>query len=192
MEVSTALRFCCGILLALASAPRASAQEVFQGTSLLSVTVGSSRSTAARALGRGGYELAGGDFVDFAPWYRSARPDVTVLFLRRMSKDVGLIWGLSTGERAPKYVIQPGIHVGVAFRHEISALGTFSLTAVLPMFGRLRERYCLADYGAIGGVQRVNCRLGADELSPEETLRYLLDLNGTEDARLTLRLSWQF
>jgi hypothetical protein len=38
----------------------------------------------------------------------------------------------------------------------------------------------------------VNCRLAASELPPEETLRYLLDIKGIEDARLTLRLSWQF
>lgn len=192
MTLRAVLALSCGIVLALASAPRASAQELFQGTSLLSVTVGSARSTAARALGRGGYELAGGGFVDFAPWYKAASPDVTVLFLRRMSRDVGLIWGLSTGERAPKHVIQPGLHLGLAFRYEISALGTFSLTAVVPMFGRLRERACIADYGAIGGVQRVNCRLAAGELPPEETLRYLLDLRGIEDARVTLRFSWRF
>ncbi len=31
-----------------------------------------------------------------------------------------------------------------------------------------------ADYGDIGGVQRVNCRLAATELEPKETLKYLL------------------
>lgn len=192
MKLRTALRFCCGIMLALASAPRATAQELFQGTSLLSVTLGSGRSNAAHALGKGGYELAGGDFVAFAPWYKATSPDVTVLFLRRMSKDVGLIWGFSTGERAPKYVIQPGIHVGAAFRQEVSATGDLSVTAVLPFIGSLRERACVAEYGAIAGPERVNCRLAASELPPEETLRYLLDLKGFGDARVTLRLSWQF
>lgn len=186
------LTLSCGIALALAGAQPAPAQELFHGTSLLSVTIGSARSTAARALGQGGYELAGGEYVDFAPWYDANGPDVTVLLLRRMSQELGLIWGVSTGERAQKHRIQPGLHLGVAWRRPISAIGAVSVTAVVPFFGRLRERACSADYGAIGGVQRVNCRLAASELPPEETLRYLLDLKGIEDARLTLRLSWQF
>lgn len=143
-------------------------------------------------LGAGGYELAGGEYVDFAPWYDATSPDVTVLLLRRMSQELGLIWGISTGERAQKHRIQPGLHLGVAWRRPISAIGAVSVTAVVPFFGRLRERACIADYGAIGGVQRVNCRLAASELPPEETLRYLLDIKGIDDARLTLRLSWQF
>ena len=32
----------------------------------------------------------------------------------------------------------------------------------------------MANYGDIGGVQQVNCRLAATELMPETTLSYLL------------------
>ena len=38
---------------------------------------------------------------------------------------------------------------------------------------RMVGRPCTADYGAIGGVQAVNCRLAASQLDPAETLRHL-------------------
>jgi hypothetical protein len=38
--------------------------------------------------------------------------------------------------------------------------------------GKLREKSCTADYGEIGGVQEVNCRMAASILPPSETLKY--------------------
>jgi hypothetical protein len=167
-------------------------QGLWHDTSLLSVNFGSTRSLAARALGRGGYELAGGEQVSFLRWYKTKHQDVTVIFLRRITEDLGLIWGLSSGEFAPKYRIDPALHLGFTHRHEFSAMGAFSMTVIVPFWGRLRETACTADYGAIAGVQQVNCRLAASQLPPAETLGYVLDMRGFEDARLTLRLSWQF
>ena len=37
----------------------------------------------------------------------------------------------------------------------------------------MKERACTADYGDIGGVEQVNCRLAASEMTPTETLKYL-------------------
>lgn len=53
----------------------------------------------------------------------------------------------------------------------------------VPFGGRLKEKICIADYGDIGGVQRVNCRLEATELEPKETLKYLFNERKKDDNR---------
>jgi hypothetical protein len=181
----------CAIALGSGGAAPGHGQELWHDTSLLSVNLGSVRSSVARSLGRGRYELDAGTPVDLSQWYTTKRQDLTVLFLRRVTPDLGLIWGLSTGELAPKYRIDPALHLGFAWRHQFSARGSVSVAFVVPFWGQLRERECTARYGSFG-VHRVNCRLASGELPPEETLKYLVNMSGLEDARLTLRLSWQF
>jgi hypothetical protein len=192
VKLCQSLVLSCAIALSSVGAAPGHAQELWHDTSLLSVSFGSARSLAARALGRGGYELADGTPIDLWNWYRPKHLDVTVTFLRRFTSDLGLIWGLSTGEHAPKYQIDPALHLGFAWRHAVSAKGTVSVTVIVPFWGQMREGLCTADYGGIGGVQSVNCRLAASELPPAETLNYIVTMRGLEDARLTLRLSWQF
>ena len=192
MKLCQSLGVLCAIALGSTCATPGHGQALWRDTSLLSVNLGSARSLAARALGQGGYELADGTPVDLSRWYTTKRQDVSVLFLRRITSDLGLIWGLSTGEQAPKYQIDPALHLGFAWRHEVSAKGAVSVTFIVPVWGRMREGLCTADYGGIGGVQQVNCRLADSELPPAETLEYLVDMRGFEDARLTVRLSWQF
>ena len=162
------------------------AQALWEETHLLDASVGSQRSLAARGLGRGGYELADGQPVWFRDWYRPAFPEVTVLMLTQVTADFGLIWGASTGESAAKYRIDPALHLGFVYRHEPFDGAEWFIKATYPLFGRLRERTCTADYGEIGGVQRVNCRLAADLMPPEETLDFLVDLPGAADARISI------
>lgn len=56
----------------------------------------------------------------------------------------------------------------------------------------LTERACTADCGDIGGIQRVNCRLAASALLPEETLRYRMRMNGLEDTRVAVHYEFRF
>jgi len=58
--------------------------------------------------------------------------------------------------------------------------------------GHLRERACTADYGEIGGVQRVNCRLAATPLEPRETLQYLWDERPGDRLQASVGLMFRF
>jgi hypothetical protein len=52
----------------------------------------------------------------------------------------------------------------------------------------MEEKTCVADYGDIGGIQAVNCRLAATALEPAETLQYLYN----EKPSSYFRLGYQF
>ena len=101
-------------------------------------------------------------------------------------------WGLSTGERGQKYRIEPGLKIGFLVQTEISRNSTISLSATTILAGMLTEETCIADYGAIGGVQTVNCRLAASTLPPAETLQHLFDDPPTDKIDLTLRYQLRF
>jgi hypothetical protein len=174
----------------LASA--AAADAPLGNTHLLDVRQGSARSEVARRVARGGYELADGTAVEFARWYRPAWPDINVDFLTQVHRDVGIIWGFGTGEYGAKYRISPGLRLGAAVARPIGERASISLTAVAQFGSDLTERPCIADYGDIGGVQRVNCRLAASPLEPKETLRHNLRMNGWGDTRVSLRYDLRF
>jgi len=67
-----------------------------------------------------------------------------------------------------------------------------SLSVSVVLGGYLREKTCTADYGAIGGVQTVNCRLADSPLPPAETLIYLLDEPLGDLVSVTLRYQLKF
>jgi hypothetical protein len=50
----------------------------------------------------------------------------------------------------------------------------------------------VADYGDIGGVQSVNCRLAASELPPQETLKHLFNQAPHDRVTLNFRYSINF
>ncbi len=66
---------------------------------------------------------------------------------------------------------------------------TLALTARTTFGGRLQEKPCMADYGALGGIQPVNCRLAAGDLTPEATLDQLWNFAPADKAQLTLTLT---
>lgn len=179
-----------GVLLCAALPARG--QEFFEQNLLLDLYIGSARSTIAQGLRQGGYDLAGGAYVDFRQWYTPEVPDATVLFLRPISDDFGLIWGFSTGERGEKYTIDPALQLGFVYQHEPFKNGIFAIKATYPIFGQLREQTCVADYGDIGGVQRVNCRLAASFLPPEETLAYMANTRASVDAKISISFTFRF
>ena len=106
----------------------------------------------------------------------------------------GVLWGVSTGERGPKYRIAPSLLLGAVWVQPISSRERWVFRYSQRWGGRLTEHACQADYGAIGGgVQEVNCRLAASELAPEDTLAYLYKQKPSEaQARVSLRRELAF
>jgi hypothetical protein len=192
---------CCGsasvawLLLSFAlllPAHQVLAQSFIDRTSVISYRYGSSLSDQMREVRRDGYELADGTPVSFRPWYASNRKDLQLTWLTELSANYGLLWGIGTGERGEKYHIQPAFKIGVLFRTDLSRYSSLSLSATTVLGGWLKEGSCVADYGAIGGVQTVNCRLAASALPPAETLQYLYNEPPADQMVVSLRYLFRF
>ena len=186
MQAMFAAVICC-----IVSSPVQS-QGVWDRTFLLDLRAGSSRSDIAVILSRGGYELSDGTPIDFADWYIPRFPDFNIQFLTSLSSDFGIIWGFSTGERAEKYLIDPGLWLGFIYRHEITNQSEWTLSAATMLKGDFRERSCVGDWPLFGGKQRVNCRLAATPLPPSDTLDFLVRERGLRETRATLRYQLRF
>lgn len=180
-------------MLALAGSAAADAfPERNKSTFLIGLRKGSQLSTDVRSLRAGGYELADGTPVDFEDWYSSDWTDIGLTWLTQINDGFGVIWGLSTGERGEKYRIDPAMKLGFTLQRRLGRHSFATLTAHTIIGGNLREQTCTADYGDIGGVQTVNCRLAATELPPEETLDYLLDAPAYDRHYVTLVFTREF
>ena len=135
---------------------------------------GGSQSNLATVLSQGGYELADQTWVSFVPWYSTDAAEVHADFLTELNDDFGLLWGFGTGEHGEKYRIDPSLKVGVITQVHPRFNRTLSIKAMTTLWGSFTEYPCIADYGDIGGVQQVNCRLAASQIPPAETLQYLV------------------
>ena len=142
-------------------------------THLIGIDLGTSLSDIPRTTRSSGYELSDGTPVRFDRWYEERVPNLQFDFLTEITPDLGLLWGVGTGEYGEKYRIDPSLRVGLLYTRPVGKNGVLSLRLTTRLGGHLRERACTADYGEIGGVQRVNCRLAAAPLEPSETLEYL-------------------
>lgn len=111
--------------------------------------------------------------------------------LTQINENVGVLWGVSTGEWGEKYVIEPSLRLGLIAQVQPKPNAALSLTVTTNLGGRLLEQPCEADYGEIGGIQPVNCRLAASVLEPAETLSYLLDVPPNR-FNITLRYAASF
>jgi len=167
-------------------------QEFWADSFLLDAYMGSHRSSVATSLRKGGYELTGGEFIDLRSWYKPKFPDTTITLLKQISHDFGIVWGVSTGEKGEKYRIDPALQLGFVYQYSPFENAVFSIKATYPFFGNMTEKTCTADYGDLGGIQVVNCRLAADMMPPEETLDYLINLKGETDAKISVRFSLVF
>lgn len=156
-----------------------------QETSIIGIHQGTAMSSVADRLGSGGYELAHGTQIYFRKWYVSNWVDLRFDMLTQLSDDIGILWGASTGQRATKVKVDPSLRLGIILQRHPTPSTTLAFTAVSILGGNLNELPCTADYGAIGGVQTVNCRLAASILPPAETLKYLVH---DHPSRLTLSL----
>lgn len=161
-------------------------------TSLIEVRQGTDLSSRMRGLRGQGFESAGGERVDFSAWYSTRWTDMRVTWLTQLSASTGLIWGVGTGERGVKYRIAPSFKLGLIHQARLGRRTTFTLRATTTLGGRLREKSCTADYGDIGGVQAVNCRLAASELAPAETLRHLFNDTARDQRQVSVQFSHAF
>lgn len=161
-------------------------------TSLIELHQGSDLSSKVRAAKAQGFETAVGDTVAFAPWYSTRWTDVRVSWLTQISRSTGIIWGLNTGERGAKYSISPGLKLGFIHQERLGPTTVLMLRATTTLGTRLREKTCTADYGDIGGVQTVNCRLAATELAPEETLAHLFNQSSRDQRQISISFQHAF
>lgn len=168
------------------------AQDWIEDTYLIDIRVGSDLSESVRAYSRGGYELSDGTPIQFGNWYSSDWRDLSVTFLTEVNQNFGILWGLSTGEVGEKYRIEPSLKVGLILQTELSPNSMLSFSATALLWGYLKERTCTADYGAIGGIQKVNCRLAATPLPPKDTLDYLFEENPADQLQIQIRYAFNF
>lgn len=161
-------------------------------THLIGIQYGSALSKEVSSVRGQGYELSTGDLVRFDRWYGTQWQDMQLTWLTEVNSQLGLIWGMSTGEQGPKYRIDPSVQVGFLFQQPLSKLSAWSVRATTRLGGSLKEKTCVADYGDIGGVQSVNCRLAATELPPEETLKYLMNESPRDRLVFSMRYVKQF
>ncbi|MCW3782195.1 hypothetical protein OM960_11400 [Defluviimonas sp. CAU 1641] len=171
---------------------KAMPQQFWEMTQLVDARAGTSLSDIARQLGTGGYELSDGSPVAFSDWYSSSWTDLRLTWVTQVSQNFGVYWGFGTGERGPKYEIEPSLKLGLIVLQPVSRNGMLSLSATTVIGGAFNEGTCTADYGAIGGTQTVNCRLAASVLPPEETLAYLVHEKPADRFELILRYRLSF
>ncbi len=147
--------------------------EPASSTHLVEIAQDSELSTLASSYRRGGFGSAAGQWVSFDKWYRSKWTDTRVTWMTRVSPEFGMLWGFSTGEQAEKYSISPSLKLGAVYQTKVGSNASFTVRATSVIGGRMNEKTCTADYGDIGGIEQVNCRLAASQMPPAETLKQL-------------------
>lgn len=173
----------CAAFLCLASP--ALSQSFLDKTHILDIRLDLTHWSTAQDLSRGGYELSDGTWVSFKDWYSLNHRPFTAMFLTELDRGWAVTWGLTTGSKAEKLQLEPGLNLGVIHQKKWGP-GYLTLSLSTVLWGDFGEKTCSADYGDIGGVQEVNCRLAADIIAPEETLDYLIDVKGYEASRIGL------
>lgn len=166
--------------------------DVLDNTAIVSVKQRSAMTIRAQQLAAGGYELSGGGLVSFVKWYEPKNPDLQFDFLTQFTPNFGLLWGFSTGEYGEKYTVQPAGKIGFIIQHEFNEKSRISFSMTRLVAGGLKEKPCTADYGEIGGVQSVNCRLAATTLEPSATLQYLANLPAADRTSVSVRFNMNF
>jgi len=163
-----------GVALACLFATSAEAFDFLDKTHVVNVTQRTRLHETVLQLGDGGYALAGGGYRGFRKWYEQRSIDIQFDFMTELSDGAGLLWGFGTGERGEKYRIAPSFKIGFIVQKNLNSHSVISFSATRLFGGKLKEKPCVADYGEIGGVQLVNCRLAASELEPSATLQDLV------------------
>lgn len=166
--------------------------SVWSATHLIEAEQGSLLSARMAGLVGGGFETSGGTWVGFNQWYSSKWQDARLSWMTQLSPNLGLIWGMSTGERGGKYAIDPSVKLGFVVQTQMTRQTSLSLRATSIVGGRLRERACVANYGDIGGVQSVNCRMAASMLPPSQTLGYLFNEKPYNKETFFVQFTWNF
>ena len=135
----------------------------------------SAQLSTLRNMSRGGYELADGSYFAFKDLYQPKWRNLRLDFMTEVNDELAITWGVSTGAWGRRFAIDPSVKLGFIYQVNTSRFSTITWSGSVVLGGRLREKACIADYGSIGGIVPVNCRLAASFLAPQETLRYLID-----------------
>lgn len=183
---------CLSTSSAKATEIQAAVKYFYNNTYLIDVGQGSQLSQLMRASQTGGFETANGNWVSFKGWYSTNWTDSRLAMMTQLTPWLGLVWGASTGELGEKYTIDPSVKVGFVIRHDFAKNSSLSFKATTILGGSLREKSCTADYGEIGGQQKVNCRLAATPLAPPDTLQYLYNMKPLNSYFLSLQYSLSF
>ena len=162
----------------------------FEDTGLLHIRQGGLLTNMARRLGDATIESSAGEKIPLWKMYEAKWTDFRVLWMTQAGPNTGIIWGASTGEKALRYEIEPSLVIGGFHRIELGKGASLSLSGTAVVGGWLKEKPCVGDYGEIGGVQKVNCRLAASELAPSETLKYLAKEPPKEDVQFMVRFHY--
>lgn len=179
------------LCLCLISTTPARAQAFLEDMELVGVGVGGLSSLADSFSRRTG-GLSDGSRYSFSRYYSSDFPDLRVVMLSPINPNFGVIWGFGTGESGAKYHIEPSLKIGFLATQPVGDSGLLSLSVSTVLGGYFREGSCTADYGAIGGVQEVNCRMADSILPPAETLNYLVNKPPGDQLSVSLRYRLQF
>ena len=190
-RVRASARVVAAALLAVLCQP-ACANVLVDSTFFLGLKQGTRLSQEVERMGRGGYELDKGAFVDFQRFYRQWWIDTRFDFMTQLNEGVGVLWGVSTGESGPKYRIAPGFKLGMIFQYKPTPASTLSFSFSGILGGRLREKTCRALYGEEADWVTVNCRLAASPLPPSDTLKYVVNMKPPEWGWLGLRYEARF
>ncbi|MGO4854168.1 hypothetical protein [Phaeovulum sp. W22_SRMD_FR3] len=135
----------------------------------------SAQLSTLRQMSRGGYELSDGNYFNFHDLYQPEWRNLRLDFMTEVNNELAITWGLSTGSWGRRFAIDPSFKIGFIYQVNTSRSSTITWSGSAILGGRLREKACVADYGTIGGIVAVNCRLAASFLAPQDTLRYLID-----------------
>ena len=166
--------------------------DFIEKTHVIEIRQGSELSEKVNFYTVGGFEAANGSFVSYTPWYVNHWTDTRVSFMTQITETLGIIWGVSSGEVGDKYRIYPSLKIGVAYFENLSKNSTLSFKVTTILSGNLTEYPCIADYGDVGGVQMVNCRMAASQLPPSETLNYLFNDRPYNQTMVTLEYKLYF
>lgn len=161
-------------------------------TVLLHLEQGGPFSKTISAIRLQGFDLSSGQYQTMAAFYSTQWTDLRATFLTQINPRFGVVWGISTGEQGKKYRIDPGMQLGFIYLQPLTERTDLRIRAHALLGGRLREKPCVGDFGAIGGVQLVNCRLAATPLSPDQTLQYLLNEKPRPSWSFRLTLTHRF
>lgn len=178
--------------LAVMVCSHANAFDFVENTYFVSLKQGSVLSERVRSLHGTGYESATGEKIKMDNWYSTKFVDVHAEFFTQVNQQFGVIWGFSTGEKGPKYTIDPSVKLGGIFKYDISKSSSVIVKGYRVFGGRLHEKSCTADYGDIGGVQEANCRLAATEMQPSETLNYMMNQRPVDYKMVSIQFKFEF
>lgn len=173
------------------SAPARAESFLIPNTRLVDVQIGSELSERMRSYANQNHTLSSGASLSLDPLYSAEFREVSATWITQVEPNLGIYWGLSTGETGEKYRIDPALKLGFVLTHALSRNSQISLSASTVLGGRLQEYPCAAETGS-GGINSVNCRLAGSSMAAEDTLGYMFNEAPPDRTQITVRYTFSF